>query len=73
MTLDIQMKLRNEKNMLFYLKENSYWIKWLNRSNLYYENYKSEMKKKYKINKTDKLIDAIDGIDTIYNILKIIN
>jgi hypothetical protein len=69
MELDIQIKLKQEKNMYQYLKENSYWIKDLNRSGKNYEAYLNAMKDLYRLRTTDKISDAIDNIDLISSFL----
>ena len=52
-----------------YLKENSYWIKFLNRDPALYKEFESKMKELYKERPTDKISEAIDGIDMISGIL----
>lgn len=69
MQVETQMKLKNEKNMLTYLKENSYWIKDLNRNDDYYKNFVEAMKDLYHLRTTDKISDAIDNIDLISSFL----
>lgn len=69
MQLDIQMKLKQEKNMFQYLKENSYWVKNLNRSSLAYSSFVEAMKDLYHLRTTDKISDAIDNIDLISSFL----
>lgn len=69
MELEIQQKLREDKKMYAYLKENSEWIKLLNRNKDHYQNFINEMKEKYKLRMTDKVSDAIDNIDLISTVL----
>lgn len=69
MQLDIQMRLKQEKNMLQYLKENSFWIKDLNRNSDNYSRFLEAMKEKYRLRTTDKISDAIDNIDLISSFL----
>lgn len=69
MKLEIQMKLKQEKNMYQYLKENSFWLKELNRKSSNYSNYVSSMKDLYHLKPTDKISDAIDNIDLISSFL----
>ena len=67
------MKLEQDPKMMSYLKENSYWYKYLNRNPNYYNIFIKSMKEKYKIKTTDKVNKAIDSIDTVSSILKVLN
>ena len=69
MQLDIQMKLKQEKNMFQYLKENSFWAKDLNRNSDYYSKFLEAMKERYRLRTTDKISAAIDNIDLISSFL----
>lgn len=69
MELEIQQKLRENKKMYNYLKENSEWIKALNRNAANYQKFIDEMKEKYKLRVTDKVSDAIDNMDLISTVL----
>lgn len=69
MQLETQIKLKQEKNMYQYLKENSYWIKDLNRSQKNYERFVETMKDLYHLRTTDKISEAIDNIDLISSFL----
>ncbi len=69
MQLETQMKLKQEKNMVQYLKEHSYWIKELNRDPLKYSAFQEAMKDFYHLRTTDKISDAIDNIDLISSFL----
>ncbi len=61
-----------EDKLLPYLKENSDWIKYLNRNPKNYALFKNEIKTKYKLRKTDKINNAIENIDLISNVLNIL-
>lgn len=72
MELDIMYKIKQDKKHYDFLRNNSYWYKYLNRSK---DNYKLflEAYKKYNRNMTtNKVNDTISTIDTVSNILKII-
>ena len=69
MQLEIQQKLKDTKNMYQYLKENSYWIKELNRSGANYKRFVEAMKDIYHLRVTDKVTDTIDNIDLISSFL----
>ncbi len=69
MNLDLQMKFRNDIKYYTYLKENSYYIKYLNRGSLTYEKFVSDMKVKYKERTSDKISNFIDNIDLVSTII----
>ncbi|MCI8394449.1 MAG: hypothetical protein HFH86_03090 [Bacilli bacterium] len=69
MQLEIRVKLKQEKNMYQYLKENSYWVKELNRNSERYSEFVEAMKDLYHLRTTDKISDAIDNIDLISSFL----
>ena len=66
------LSLLNEEKLLPYLKENSNWIKYLNRNPKNYALFKNEIKTKYKLRRTDKINNAIENIDLISNVLNIL-
>ena len=66
------LSLLNEEKLMPYLKENSDWIKYLNRNPKNYALFKNEIKTKYKLRKTDKINNAIENIDLISNVLNIL-
>ena len=51
------------------LKENSYWIKYLNREPEIYKEFETRMKELYHERVTDKVSNAIDQIDLINGVL----
>ena len=65
MELDLQYKIKNTKNYYNYLKENSYYIKKLNRNKNEFENFSNFVKDKYGLRVTDKISKTIDNIDLI--------
>jgi len=69
MQLEIQQKMKETKNMYQYFKENSYWIKELNRSGENYKKFVEAMKDLYHLRITDKVSDTIDNIDLISSFL----
>ncbi|MBE6145860.1 MAG: hypothetical protein E7171_04485 [Firmicutes bacterium] len=56
-----------------YLKENTNYIKELNRNPSYYKTFKKEIKDKYKLNFSDKAKEVINDIELISNIISTIN
>ena len=73
MQSDIQMKLNKDPKMANYLKENSYWYKYLNRNSDSYKDFLKAMKEKYKMRTSDKIEGAINNIDMISSVLKVLN
>jgi len=55
--------------MLDYLKQNSHYIKELNRNPEFYKEFKKIIKEKYKLRITDKLSNVVNDIELISNII----
>ena len=73
MNLDLQFKIKNNPNMQRYLRENSGWYKYLNRSPEYLNTFNEEMKERYKLRPGDKLNKIVDKLDlrtSFFNVLK---
>ena len=73
MTIDILMKINSDPKQKQFLRENSYWYKYLNRSSNYYKEFISEMKTKYKLtpaDKINKMLSNINLINTFLDVLK---
>lgn len=69
MDLMLQKKFIDNPKMYQYLKENSFWIKHLNREPLLYKEFESKMKELYKERPTDKINSVIDNIDLISSVI----
>ena len=69
MELELQKKLIESPKMYQYLKENSFYIKYLNRNPEFYKEFTRIMKEQYHDRVTDKIGDAIDNLDFISAIL----
>lgn len=72
MTIQTQFKILNTKNHYKYLKENSNWIKELNRSDNNISNFLEYTKEKYSLRITDKVSDFVDNIDMIQKVLSVL-
>ena len=73
MKLDVQFKIKNNYLLQKYIRENSYWYKYLNRSQEYLKPLEEEMKKKYKLTTQDrieKISQEINMVSTILDVLK---
>lgn len=73
MDIILQNKIRQDLNNLRYLREKSYWYKYLNRSSAYYKAFNDEMKKSYKITTIDKIQRISNGIDEVSKIIDILS
>ena len=63
-----------KKDKLYdYLKENSYFIKYLIRDPSFYKEFKNIIKEKYHLRFSDKVSDTIDNIELISGILSTID
>ena len=54
MKLDVQFKIKNNYLLQKYIRENSYWYKYLNRNPGLLSEMEREMKEKYKLTASDK-------------------
>ena len=74
--IKIKKEILNQihKDKLFeYLKQNSNYIKELNRNSKFYNEFKKQIKEKYKLRLTDKISDVVNDIELISNIISTIN
>ena len=69
MSIENQIKLKSNVNYIKFLRENSHWYKYLNRSNQYFKDFENEVKIAYKLRPTDKISQAIDAFDMIQTVL----
>ena len=72
MRLDIQYQINQDPRQKQFLRENSYWYKYLNRSNNYYKLFINDMKEKYKLTPTDKINKMIDNINMVRTFLDVL-
>ena len=73
MSLDLILKINSDPIQKQFLRENSYWYKYLNRNNNYYKDFINDMKKKYKLitkDKINKVINNINMVNTFLDVLK---
>lgn len=73
MELELQVVLRENEKYFNYLKQNSYYIKYLNRGDIDYKTFINDMKTRYKERTTDKISKVIDNIDLINTVLDTLN
>ena len=72
MNLSLQYKINQDKRLKQFLRENSYWYKYLNRSETYYKEFVNDMKDKYKLKPTDRLNKMVDNINMVSSFLDVL-
>lgn len=73
MVLEVQKKILETPKMYQYLKENSFYIKYLNRDPTFYNQFVKNMRELYHDRVTDKIGDALDNLDLITHVLSSLN
>ena len=63
MQLDVQYRLSQDELAHTFLREHSYWYKYLNRHSTSYKDFITDMKTKYKLTPTDKINKMMDNIN----------
>lgn len=71
MNLILQYKIKQNPNYQKFLRENSNWYKYLNRSPYYLTEFEKEMKVTYKMTAKDKLDRLSNNLDRISQIIDI--
>ena len=66
------IKIRTDPNIYRYLRENSYWYKYLNRDPLSIKKLEEEMKNKYKLTAKDKIEKLSNSINLISNFIDVL-
>ena len=72
MRLDLQYRIGQDEKQRTFLMENSYWYKYLNRTNNYYKDFLEDMKEKYKLKPEDKINRIIDNINMVKTFLDVL-
>ena len=72
MNLNLQYKINQDHRLKQFLRENSYWYKYLNRSDTYYKQFIDDMKIKYKLTTSDKLNKMMDNINLVRSFLDVL-
>ena len=72
MTYNLQNRINSDINLKRFLRENSYWYKYLNRSEAYYKDFIDDMKDKYKLKPTDKLNKMMENIEMFRTFLDVL-
>lgn len=69
MSIELQQQIYNDQLLKRFLRENSYWYKYLNRDPIYFKDFVYEMKDKYELKTTDKLNRMFNNIAMIQSFL----
>ena len=72
MNMETIIKITSNPLQKNFLRENSYWYKYLNRNQKYYHEFLKDMKTKYKMTTTDKLNKTIDSINMLRTFLDVL-
>lgn len=71
MQVEVRLKIKSNPNLYRYLRENSYWYKYLNRSPLFLRRLEEEMKEKYRLRSVDKIENISNSLNLIKSFLEI--
>ena len=72
MRLDVLMNINSDPKQKQFLRENSYWYKYLNRSSIYYKDFINDMKQKYKLTTADKINKISDNLNMVRTFLDVL-
>lgn len=72
MNLNLQYRIKQDNRQLQFLREHSYWYKYLNRNELYYKDFIDDMKDKYKLKPTDKINKIVENLDMFRTFLDVL-
>lgn len=72
MRIDTYMSINSDPRQKKFLREYSYWYKYLNRSNIYYKDFLNDMKEKYKLTTSDKINKITKDINMIKSFLDVL-
>lgn len=72
MNIELKMQIDQNPNLKRYLKEHSYWYKYLNRDPRSLKAMEDAMKKEYKLTTEDKLEKLNKNISLVYTFLDIL-
>ena len=72
MKLDILMNINKDPKQKQFLRENSYWYKYLNRNSIYYKEFINDMKETYKLTTTDKIKKINNDINMLKSFLDVL-
>ena len=71
MQVETRLKIKSDPNLYRYLRENSYWYKYLNRSPIFLRRLEEEMKEKYRLRSVDKIENISNSLNLIKSFLEV--
>lgn len=71
MQVETRLKIKSDPNLYRYLRENSYWYKYLNRNPIFIKQLEEEMKEKYRLRSVDKIENISNTIKMMESFLEI--
>lgn len=71
MQVETRLKIKSNPNLYRYLRENSYWYKYLNRSPIFIKQLEEEMKEKYRLRSVDKIENISNTMKMIQSFLEV--
>ena len=71
MKVETRFKIKSNPNLYRYLRENSYWYKYLNRSPIFLRRLEEEMKEKYRLRPSDKIENISNSLNLIKSFLEV--
>ena len=72
MDIKTQMIVRSNPNLYRFLREESYWYKYLNRNPKYLKDMEQAMKNKYKLTAQDKLEKLNQSMGLIHSLMDVL-
>ena len=72
MNIKTQLMIRSNPNIYRYLRENSYWYKFLNRDSSSIKNLELEMKNRYKLTTKDRLEKINNSMSIIHSFMYVL-
>ena len=66
------MNINKDPKQKQFLRENSYWYKYLNRNSIYYKEFINDMKETYKLTTTDKIKKINNDINMLKSFLDVL-
>ncbi len=72
MDVAIQYKIKSDPRLQRFIRENSYWYKYLNRNPYVFKDFYNDMLDKYKLTRKDKLNKMLDNINMFQSFLDVL-
>lgn len=71
MRIELQQQINQDERLKMFLRENSFWYKYLNRDQNYFKDFVYDMKDKYELKTTDKLNKMLNNITMLQSFLDV--